>query len=203
CDREPGDDGNERQKIVFAAFGAGHSFKKLPAIEDSNSVEKHDQAGQADRSGDLGLRGEGSNGQAYEQDGADAEREASDVDLADDVTDADGEKQGQNRLRTDDVARHLKHDNVSDYEQASSQSARGAGRGSKLFDPPIYKVGRGRLRVRMLVIKLHRLPFERAKLMERLHLDPLDILHRGDEPGDLIDVGGIIGESRHQREAHP
>jgi hypothetical protein len=60
----------------------------LPAIEDSNSVEEHDQAGKADRSGDLGFRGEGSDGQAYEQDGADAEREASDVDLADDVTDS-------------------------------------------------------------------------------------------------------------------
>src|SRR4029079_16194189 len=55
----------------------------------------------------------------------------------------------------------------------------------------------------MLVLKLHRLPFERAKLMERLYLDPLDILHRGNEPSDLIDVGGIIGESRHQCEAHP
>src|SRR3954469_16322999 len=124
CDREPGDDGNERQQIVFAAFGAGHSFKKLPAIENSNSVEEHDQAGKTDRSGDLSLWGEGSDGQAYEQDGADAEREASHVDLADDVTDADGKKQRQNWLRTDDVARHLKHDNVSGYGQASSQRAR-------------------------------------------------------------------------------
>ena len=99
---EPGDDGNERQQIVFAASGAGHSFKELPAIEDSNSVEKHDQAGKADRSGDLGFRGKGADGQADEQDGADAEREATDVDLADQVTDADGEKQRKDRLRTDD-----------------------------------------------------------------------------------------------------
>ena len=39
--------------------------------------------------------------------------------------------------------------------------------------------------------------------MERLHLDPLDVLHGRDKPGDPLDIGGIVGQARHQREAHP
>ena len=75
-DQQAGDDGNERQQIVFAARAPDHAFEELPAIEDADAVEEHDQAGQADRPDDLRLRREGADGQADEQHGADAEREA-------------------------------------------------------------------------------------------------------------------------------
>ena len=42
-------------------------------------------------------------GQTDEQHGADAEREAAEVDLADQIADADGEKYRKDRLRPDDV----------------------------------------------------------------------------------------------------
>ena len=123
---KPGDDRDQRQQIVFAACGAGHAFEELPAVEDADAVEEHDQAGEADRSGDLRLRREGADGQADEQDGADAERKAADIDLADQIAEADGEKHRKDRLRSDDFASELEHDNVSGYGQAveSSQRAR-------------------------------------------------------------------------------
>ena len=110
---KPGDDGNERQQIVFAAGRAGHSFEELPAVEDADAVEKHDQAGEADRSGDLRLRGECADGQPDEQHGADAEREPAEVDLADQVADADGEEHREDRLGADDVTSEIEHGNVS------------------------------------------------------------------------------------------
>ena len=39
--------------------------------------------------------------------------------------------------------------------------------------------------------------------MERQDLDPLDVAHRRDEPGDALDIGGIVGQARDQHEPHP
>ena len=55
----------------------------------------------------------------------------------------------------------------------------------------------------MLVVEAHRLPLEFTHLMERLHLDPFDVLHGCDESGDTIDVRGIVGFAGNQREANP
>ena len=55
----------------------------------------------------------------------------------------------------------------------------------------------------MLVFEIHRLPLEGAELVERLHLDPGDVLHRRDEAGDAVDVGGVVGRARYQGEADP
>ena len=74
---------------------------------------------------------------------------------------------------------------------------------TELFDHAIDEIGRRRRRIEVFVVELHRLPFELAKLVEWLYLHPLDILHRGDEPGYAIDVGRIVRKSRHQRESHP
>ncbi len=128
--RSPATHCDERQQIVFAAGGAGHSFEELPAVEDADAVEEHDQAGEADRSGDLRLRREGADGQADEQDGADAERKAADVDLADQIADADGEKHREDRLRADDVARKLEHGDVSSLNFRVRHDGSVSGRGS-------------------------------------------------------------------------
>ena len=184
-----------------------HSFEELPSVEDADAVEKHDQAGQADRSGDLCLRRECADGEADEQDGADAKRKAADVDLADQVTDADGEKRRKNRLGPDDVAGKIEHDNVSARNRTltcglpDQRAWQPAARNCSMH--AIDQVGRRRRRIGVLVVELHRLPFEGTELMERLHLDPLDVLHRRDKFGDAFDIGGIVGEARHQREAHP
>ena len=95
--------GDERQQIVFAASGARHSFKELPAIEDAYAVEKHDQAGKANWPGDRGFWRKGADRQTDEQNRADAERETAEVDLPDQITDADGEEQREDRLRPDDI----------------------------------------------------------------------------------------------------
>jgi hypothetical protein len=42
----------------------------------------------------------------------------------------------------------------------------------------------------MHVIELDRLPFEGPELMERLDLDPLDVFHRRDEPGNPATFAG-------------
>ena len=67
---------DEREQIVFDACRACHSFEELPSVQDPDAVQEHDQPGQADRSGDLRLGGEGADRQPDEQDGSDAEREA-------------------------------------------------------------------------------------------------------------------------------
>ena len=199
---------DERQQIVLAAGRAGHSFEELPSVEDSDAVKEHDQAGKADRPGDLRLRGERADGEADEQDGSDTERESAKIDLADQIADADGEEYCKDRLRPDDFAGKIEHDDIPRLDVspglAEGRSAGAAARGTELFEHATRSSsGVGARRVGVLVVELHRLPFERAELMERLHLDPLDILHRRDEPGDLLDIGGIVGEARHQREAHP
>ena len=55
----------------------------------------------------------------------------------------------------------------------------------------------------MFVFETDRLPLERTHLMEWLHLDPLDVFHRRNEPGNAVNVRRIVGCARHQREADP
>ena len=95
--------GDERQQVIFLAC-AHHALEELASIEDSDPVEEHDQAGQSDRTCDLGLGGERADGETDEQNGAHAEREAEDVDLADQVAQSDREKGRQYRLASDDLA---------------------------------------------------------------------------------------------------
>src|SRR5947199_7680255 len=86
---------------------------------------------------------------------------------------------------------------------AASRLARLAARGAELSEHAIQQVGRRRGCAGVFVVEIHRLPLEGAELVERLHLDPLDVLHRGDESGDSIDVRRIIRETGHQGEPHP
>src|ERR1043166_2506939 len=68
---------------------------------------------------------------------------------------------------------------------------------------PIYQLRRTPLRNAAVVNQPPGFPFERAELMERLDLDPFDVLHGRDEPRDPVDIGGVVGEAGHQREPHP
>src|SRR5947209_12161359 len=72
-------------------------------------------------------------------------------------------------------------------------SAGVAPRRTELLDHARGELGRRRWRVVERVVESHRLPFEGAELMERLHLDPLDVLHGRDEARDLVDIGDIVG----------
>jgi hypothetical protein len=59
----------------------------------------------------------GAEREANKKHGADAERKAADADLADEVAETDGEKRGQDRLGTDDVASQVNHKNSSGTKQ--------------------------------------------------------------------------------------
>ena len=107
-DSQAGEAGDQRQQIVFLA-DADHAFEELPAVEDANAVQEHDQAGEADRPDDLGFRRKGADGKADEQHRADPERKAGDADLADQIADADRQKRRQDRLASDDVACKIQH----------------------------------------------------------------------------------------------
>ena len=116
------------------------------------------------------------------------------IDLADQIADADGEEERQDRLGADDVARKVQHvvsplawPDISCNQRARQPAARNCS------ITRLTRSRRGRRRVVVLVFEAHRLPFERAQLVERLHLDPLDVLHRRDEAGDAFDIGGIVG----------
>ena len=104
-DDEPGNHCDECQEIVFASRRADHALEELSSVEDADPVQEHDQAGQADRPDDLGLRRERTDRQTDEQHGADAKREAADVDLTDEIAKADREEERKDRLGSDDVAR--------------------------------------------------------------------------------------------------
>ena len=99
---------DKRQQVVFPAR-PDDAFEELPAVENPDAVEEHDEAGQPDRTDDLGFRRECTDGEADKEHGADAEREAEDIDLADQITDADRQKRRQDRLAADDIARKIKH----------------------------------------------------------------------------------------------
>ena len=83
--KETGDASNQGEQIVLLA-NASHSLKELSPVKDSDSVQEHDQPGQADGSGDLCFRSKCAKGQPHEQDSADAKRKAADIDLANQVT---------------------------------------------------------------------------------------------------------------------
>ena len=122
-----------------------HAFEELPPVENADAVEEHDQAGQADRTDDLGLRRKCADGQADEQNGADAERKSADIDLADQVTEADGEERRKNRLGADDVAGKVEHGKLpSEMDELACRcriSGRGS-RGAELFDDALDQVRR-------------------------------------------------------------
>src|SRR5215510_13340724 len=78
-----------------------------------------------------------------------------------------------------------------------------APRRAELLEDSVYQFRRRPLGIDMLVFETHRLPFERAELMERLDFYPFDVFHRRDKFGDPFDIGGIIRGARHEGEAHP
>src|SRR3954454_24321107 len=74
---------------------------------------------------------------------------------------------------------------------------------AELPDHPVHQIAAWGLRISQLVFEIQGLPLEFTHLVERLHLDPFDVLHRRHESGDSLDVGGIVGLARNQREANP
>src|SRR4029077_18826023 len=136
---------------------------------NADAVQEHDQAGQADRSDDLGLRRKGADRKTYEQHRAYPERKPGDADLADQVAQPDRQKRRQDRLTADDVACEIQHaSKLPGLAGYLVDSARLTPRGTELFDPPVHQIAAGRLGVFELVFKAHRLPLERTHLVEWL-----------------------------------
>src|SRR5262245_63691137 len=92
-DKKTRDAAHQRQQIVGAA-DALHALEELPPIKNPDAVEEHDQARQPDRPDDLCLGGKCADSESDEQHGADAKRKSTDADLADQVTQPDGQKRG-------------------------------------------------------------------------------------------------------------
>ena len=109
CDQQAGSHRNQREEIVFAALGTGHPLEELPSVEDTDSVEKHDQPGEPDRSYNVGLRREGSECKTHEQDRAHAKRKPAKIDLSDQVSDPDRKKNCKDRLRPESFTGKIQH----------------------------------------------------------------------------------------------
>src|SRR5262249_36904458 len=152
---------------------------------------------------DLCFRCEGAESQAHEKNGSHAERETEDVDLTDQVAQADGKKQRENRLRADDLAGQTNHANLPRSKPQKADSAGPATGGTGLFYDSVHQLRRRWRRIGVLVFEIHRLPLELAHLVKWLNLDPFDVLHRRNEFGDAIDIGRIVGKPRHKGEAYP
>src|SRR6185437_15081608 len=114
--------------------------EKLPAIQNSDRVKEHDQTGQPNRSDDLSLRSKGAECQAHEQNSSDAERKPEDVDLTNQVTQADGKEQRENRLGPDNVAGQVNHDEISPGLDMRKLTLAGvATRRAKLLDDSVHQ----------------------------------------------------------------
>ena len=152
---EAGDDTDQGQQIVFAPCRARHAFEELPAVENADSVEEHDQAGEADRSDDLGLRREGADGEADEKNGADTERKAAEIDLTDQVADADREKRRKNRLCPNDVTGEIQHFDYLLLAMDAVSAINGRGTPPRGIAPitRLIKVGRRRVAYRHACIQ--------------------------------------------------
>src|SRR5258705_11570663 len=74
---------------------------------------------------------------------------------------------------------------------------------AELPNDPIHQVPAGRRSIEKFVVEPHRRPLEGTHLMERLYLDPLDVLHRRDESSDAVDVGGVGGLAGGEGGAEP
>src|SRR5271170_743879 len=77
-----------------------------------------------------------------------------------------------------------------------------AGR-AELFKNAILQIGRRRRGQRILVFEIYCSPFKSAELMEGLHLDPFNVLHRRDKASDAVDITLIVSKARNERESHP
>jgi len=53
------------------------------------------------------------------------------------------------------------------------------------------------------VVEAERLPLDASHLVEWQHLNPFDIRHLRDEPGDAADIRRIVRQARNQHIAHP
>ena len=95
------------------------------------------------------------------------------------------------------IRRWLRWDQGEGFQRARQPAARNCS------ITRVDQVGRRRRRIRVFVFKAHRLPFECAKLVKRLHLDPFDVLHGSDKSSEAVDVRRIIGKTRHKGESHP
>ena len=111
-------EGGDQALLVAQQFAArvlaepDHSFEELASVENADAVEEHDQAGEADWPDDVCLRCKCADREADEQHRADAQREAEDINLADQVADADGEKDRKDRLGADDVLGEFNHGRI-------------------------------------------------------------------------------------------
>ena len=108
CDSQARQTADKREKVVLLPC-ADHSLEELTPIKNADSVKEHDQARQADRPDDLGFGCECAEGETDKKNGADAEREAEDVDLTNQVTHAYRQEGRQDGLASDDVASKVQH----------------------------------------------------------------------------------------------
>jgi hypothetical protein len=100
--KEAGDAADQGQQVVLTA-NAAHPLEELPSVKNSDAVKEHDQAGQANGPGNLRLRRKCAEREADEQNGANTKRESTDVDLPNQVTDADRKECGEDWLSADDL----------------------------------------------------------------------------------------------------
>src|SRR4029079_2886392 len=194
---EAGNTANQGQKVVLAT-DPSHSLEKLSPVENADAVEEHDQAGQSDGPDDLCLRTERAEREPYEQDCADTEREPTDIDLPDQVTNADRQKRSEDWLGTDDVAGKVYHGNLPAKCWPMAGSADPASCGTELCDHALGQFRRRRGRVGAFVLELHRFPLESTHLVERLHLYPFDVPHGRDKFGDAFDVFRVVRPARNE-----
>src|SRR5262245_14032272 len=108
-DEKARDARDQCQQIVSSA-DALHPLEELPSIQDTDAVKEHDQAGQPDGAHDLCLGGKCAEGEPNEQHGSNAERKSADADLTDQITQPDGQKCGEDWLRSNDLAGQIDHD---------------------------------------------------------------------------------------------
>src|SRR6185312_11300122 len=99
----------DQSKQIVLLPDTDHALEELAAVKDSDPVQEHDQACQADWSGNLRLGRERADREADEQDRADLQRKSGDADLADQVAQSDRQKGRQYGLASNDIARKVQH----------------------------------------------------------------------------------------------
>lgn len=101
--QQAGDDCDGREHVIDTPRPR-QTLEELAPVENPDRVEEHDQPDQTERTGDLGLRGEGTDQQADEEHGCHTEGKVQNTDLPHRITEADGEEECEDRLRPDQLA---------------------------------------------------------------------------------------------------
>jgi len=132
-------------------------------------------------------------------------RKAPEIDLADQIAEADGEKRRKDRLRSNDVAGEIQHFQLSPagYGRCFGNQRTRHPAARNCSNPGSPGQASAHAYRHACIPRFIAFHLNAPSWWNGWDLDPLNVLHRRDEFSDPLDVRRIVRQARHEREADP